>query len=309
MPIRARKNLYCGINAHLNSFLQNTTGEWESFHAAHIVDITRTLNQQLPSGYEARVEKSLQIREIYLSETGIQERHRRPQPDVTILETERNHPRSSSTASMTGTAEILSPVIDTMDIDTESLLNATVIYQIAENDLMGKPVCRIELLSPVNKPPSDGYKQYREKRNSTLNSGMPLIEMDYLHQSSPVVKNLPAYPLQEQGAHPYVIIVSDPRPSIQTGLSHLYVFDVDDPIPLIDIPLANNDRVEQFNLGVAYQVTFENTPTYMRIVDYAEPPLHMMGYHPDDQARILRRMQHILEAHQNGVNLDQYIPE
>ncbi len=64
MPIQLAENQYRGVNAHLNSILQNTPGEWESFHASHIVDITRALNKRLPAGYEARVEKSLQIREL-----------------------------------------------------------------------------------------------------------------------------------------------------------------------------------------------------------------------------------------------------
>jgi hypothetical protein len=60
--IRALKNQYLGINAHLHSLLQNE-GEWNSFHGLHIADLTTTLQAQLlPMGYEANLKRSLQIR-------------------------------------------------------------------------------------------------------------------------------------------------------------------------------------------------------------------------------------------------------
>jgi hypothetical protein len=60
--IRALKNQYLGINAHLHSLLQNEGG-WDSFHGLHIGDLTKTLQAQLlPMGYEARLKRSLQIR-------------------------------------------------------------------------------------------------------------------------------------------------------------------------------------------------------------------------------------------------------
>jgi hypothetical protein len=306
MPIRSRKNQYRGVNAHLNSLLQNTPGEWESFHASHIVDIARTLNQFLPAGYEARVEKSLQIRELTLNEEGVRERRRSPQPDVTIVDVEGSHQTGRSSSSAAAVAEITAPVIDTMDVDPERLLNAVVIYRVDEGSIMGKPVTRIELLSPANKPPAEGYKQYREKRNSTLNSGMPLVEIDYLHQTPPVAKNLEPYP--QAGSRAYVLIVNDPRPSIYQGLSHLSLFDVDAPICCVDIPLDDGEYLAKFDFGIAYNATFENTPTYARIVDYEQEPPSFDAYSAEDQQRIRARMAAITDAVQRGMNLDTAAP-
>jgi hypothetical protein len=308
MAIRSRKNQYAGINAHLNSWLQNMPGEWESFHASHIVDITRVLNQYLPEGYEARVEKSLQVREVYLTEEGVQEKRRLPQPDITVVDLERTRNRSNLPASLSATAEFVTPVIDTMDIEPDALLNAAIIYRIEEGDVIGRPITRIELLSPANKPPAEGYKKYREKRNSTLSSGMPLVEIDYLHQTTPVAKNLPSYADGEPKAHAYNIIVNDPRPSVQSGLSHVHAFDVDAPICCLDIPLDHHQLVEQFDFGIPYNVTYENTPTYLRVVEYEQEPLRFDLYSPDDQTRIHRRMSAIYDAVQNGVNLDDAAP-
>lgn len=50
-PIRTRRNLYRGINAHLHSYWQ-AQGGWNGFHASHIVYLTTALKADLlPLGY------------------------------------------------------------------------------------------------------------------------------------------------------------------------------------------------------------------------------------------------------------------
>jgi hypothetical protein len=62
MAIRSKTNLYPGINPHLNSALQQVEGDWQSFHAYHIIKIADTLNEILPEAYYAKPEQSLQIK-------------------------------------------------------------------------------------------------------------------------------------------------------------------------------------------------------------------------------------------------------
>lgn len=63
MALTSRKNQYRGMNAHLNSLLQQKGGDWESFHTNHISDIHAQLNEQLEgTGYVTRIEKGVQIR-------------------------------------------------------------------------------------------------------------------------------------------------------------------------------------------------------------------------------------------------------
>ena len=62
MPIHFRENQYNGINAHLQSLLQQDG--WESFHSAHITHLTEAIDQLLPYGYYVVNEKSLQISAI-----------------------------------------------------------------------------------------------------------------------------------------------------------------------------------------------------------------------------------------------------
>jgi hypothetical protein len=63
-PVRAVKNQYQGINAHLHSYWQ-VEGGWDGFHANHIADLMRLMSAQLlPLGYTADIQQSLQIRRL-----------------------------------------------------------------------------------------------------------------------------------------------------------------------------------------------------------------------------------------------------
>ncbi|MCS6870082.1 MAG: DUF4058 family protein [Anaerolineae bacterium] len=288
MSIRTRRNPYTGVNAHLNSLLRSVPCEWESFHAAHIVDLTRALNARLPSGYEARTERSLQIREVALSEDAAEARRQRPQPDGTGFEVEKRS--AHSPISGTPPAALVLSVLETTDVDPEAFLSAVVIYQIQEDNLFGTPITRVELLSPANKPHGASYAQYREKRNAAQRSRMPLVEIDYLHQSPPVIKSLPSYSDRQPNAYPYTVIVSDPRPTLSEGVARLYLFGANALVPLIDIPLVGDDVFTVFDLGAVYNTTYPQTLTCVRVADYSALPLNFERYAPEAQALLRASM-------------------
>lgn len=294
MAIRTRKNPYFGVNAHANSWMQNKSNGWRSFHHDHITDITRALNAVLPEGYIALSEESLQIKEISTTRTRLLS----PAPDVTVFE------RTSLlvvSGSFTNPTEIETPTVDAMEIAEEKLA-ASVIYEVLDHEI-GRPVTRIELLSPTNKRPSEGYEQYREKRNVALQSGIPLVEIDYLHQQPSVDKRLRLYPDEPQ-SHPYSIVISDPRPNIYKGPSHAIGFDVDQAIPPISIPLNAGQFIFNFDLNAVYNRTFENSPVFYLQIDYEMLPDKSETYSAADQARIQARMHLLKVLHQLGQDLD-----
>lgn len=304
MPIRSSKNQYRGINAHLNSYIQNVSGEWLSFHNAYIVNLTYAIDEKLPQGYFARNERSLQI--IEDSPLFDEPRTRRPLPDVTVF-------AAQETASPSATVEaslpsVITPVAETLDPDDEdSFLPAVVIYASEGDNLLGKVVARIELLSPANKPKGNGYPLYRDKRNSTLYGGIPLIEIDFLHQLPPLIRALPSYPDGEANAKAYSITVNDPRPDVRHGVSRIYTFGVDEPLPIVALPLKGED-VLNFDFNVPYNQTFERTRFYQTVVDYEQKPLNFESYSPEDQARIVRRLEAIQKAIKQGQDLEQHVP-
>jgi hypothetical protein len=68
MAIRSSQNLYPGINAHLNSLLQQKGGGWQSFHGAHIEHLQEAIEPLLPPQYYADSEQSLQVWEVFANE-------------------------------------------------------------------------------------------------------------------------------------------------------------------------------------------------------------------------------------------------
>lgn len=276
------QNLYRGVNAHLQSFAQhNTIGAWKMWHNAYINDIFNTLSAQLPPGYEVGMTTSLQISE-YHPDTG--ERIRRPEPDVTIYETGAST-RTPLPALVEGTVPTLVlPAAETLHVDDELYLTGLMIYRLVESgDLV--PVTRIEILSPTNKPPGDGFIQYFEKRDATLAQEMPLVEIDLLHESRPVPRNVPSYPDRHPDSHPYSIYVNDTRPGLQDGTTWVYGFGVNEPFPLVPIPLAGDERI-QVDFLIPYNTTYARLQLLRHRLDFEQLPVAFETYTASDQQRI-----------------------
>jgi hypothetical protein len=298
------KNQYIGINAHLHSLWQ-TEGGWDEFHAAHIIYLANALKiPLLPMGYTAGVQQSLQIRRSN-APAG------KPEADVLIYDTDpqRSYERLPSTQS--GHGLLVMPVPELLEAKEQGIeeYHAIGIYQFAlgKRD-RGEPIVWIELLSPSNKPGGQDAVYYREKVLKLLRSGIVLIEIDYLHESAPTFPSIPNYRPVENGhtlprdAHPYRILVVDPRPTLMKGIARLYQFDVDEALPVVDIPLQGGD-VLAFDFGEPYTRTLEES-MFGLDVDYSRLPLHFQRYRMDDQGRIAVRMVALLNAARAGIDLE-----
>lgn len=140
----------------------------------------------------------------------------------------------------------------------------------------GFPVTWMEVLSPTNKGTTDDAITYLAKRRMLLNQGLVFVEIDFLHETPPTFPPLLDY---RRGGHAYRIVTLDPRPTLADGITYIAEFDVDTPIPAL---------------------TF-----YGSRVDYSELPLRFNRYSEADQLRIVNRMLTILEAVQQGQDLEQ----
>lgn len=287
MAIHSEKNLYPGINPHLNSFLQSEAGGWESFHAELIVQTRMTLDEQLPLGYLAVAEKSLQISEITLPALGKPSKTR---PDVMIYQSSTRPSSPAQPSGMTALPTATLPLLETLE--EEEFLTSVVIYQAGEGSALGRPITQIEILSPANKPGGSHYPRYRLKRVEILQSGLRLVEVDYLHESRPIIASLPSYPHHEENAMPYMIMVTDPRPSFEQGQAAIYGFGVEDLIPTIPIPLAGAD-VQALDFGAIYHRVYASLRFCAAVVDYEQQPMHFERYSEADRARIQNKMQAI----------------
>lgn len=163
---------------------------------------------------------------------------------------------------------------------------AIVIREVVQKKL-GRAVTRIELLSPSNKQGGSNYESYWVKRAEAVETGVPLIEIDYLHESPPLINKLPVYP-EHPEAYPYSVIVTDPRPNWSKGRVKFYGFGVNEPIKAIPVPLAGDEGIV-FDLNALYQHTFQ-AGLWGTLIDYSQEPERFETYSADDQALIRKLM-------------------
>jgi hypothetical protein len=302
-PIRSIKNQYRGINAHLHSLWQ-AKGGWNSFHTAHIDDLMRLMKAQLrPMGYTADLEQSVQVRRL-------DELAGEPESDVSIYDLNPVRAAQVPPRFPTGSQQLILDIPQALQLGRFSAkkLSAVGIYHVEPgNDERGKPVAWVELLSPSNKPGGRDDGDYYNKRLKLIESGIELVEIDYLHESGPTLANVPVYrvrknQLADPNSHPYRIAVINPRPAVEEGQVIVTGFDVDNLIPIIPIPLNGLDVLD-FNFGAAYTKTIEEA-FYGDEVNYSQLPLNFERYSPEDQSSILNRMLTVLTAAQEGKNLE-----
>lgn len=286
MAVRSLKNHYRGINAHLHSLFQHQGG-WDEFHTSHIVHLSTLLKTQLrPMGYTAAIEQSLQIRRN-------EQPAGKPKSDVTLYDLDKSRSRHQPVPLPADTHQLVLDLPDVLENEEElAEYRAIGVYEFDASE-QGDPVAWIELLSPSNKPSGQDDIYYRKKRRKLLESGIVFVEIDYLHESPPTFPRIESY-RRKSDAHPYRIIVVDPRPSTAEGKFYASQFDVDDPIPVVNIPL-NGEDILKFDFGVPYTKTFEEV-FYGDLVDYSQLPLHFDRYSESDQLHILTRMLTVIEA-------------
>ncbi|MBC8100265.1 MAG: DUF4058 family protein [Armatimonadetes bacterium] len=295
-PVRAIQNQYRGVNAHLHSFWQ-ATNTWHRFHNGYVTHLMQSLQARLiPLGYIVEIEESLQVRRLW------GDAPRQPRPDLLIYDAQ--SPRL--------TAPIASPqglsVADLLleDEDSEHPYSALAIYPLSassDDSTYGDPIAWLEVLSPSNKGTSRDAEAYLGKRRALLSAGITLIELDYLHETPPTVRTADySRPESRANAHPYRIVVLDPRPDIRQGPAGLYEFDTDAPIPNVQVRLAGVDTVG-LDFDAPYRQMFAQG-YYGYKLDYAALPLNFERYSAADQARIARRMLTVLRAAAQSDDLD-----
>jgi Protein of unknown function (DUF4058) len=282
MPIHIRENQYLGVNPHLNSHFQQREG-WEGFHVEHLVFMREAIQSLLPPQYYVVSEQSLQLSvldplegKLRTSDLGIYSSVQAPAL-VGLAE---------QTATPTGVFALAETLVE------PEHFSGIVIYHAKDSESLGRPITRIELLSPSNKPPGSHTEQYQVKRTATLESGIHMVEIDYLHEQKSALEIIPQYMRRQTGATPYNILVNIAQPSVEAGRTLRYGFNVDELIPKIPVPLL--EMTITLDLNAVYQRTFAaNTVFGMRLVNYEALPLGFESYSVQDQERIHKRMTEI----------------
>ncbi len=129
----------------------------------------------------------------------------------------------------------------------------------------------VEILSPANKSPGEGRRQYEQKRLALLGTLTHLVEIDLLRSEQP----MPMRGYQGQSDYRILISRSERRPR-----ADLLLFSVRQPIPLFRLPLAAGDDEPEIDLNRLLHALYDRAGYDLRIDyrDAPEPPL------PDDDA-------------------------
>jgi hypothetical protein len=132
----------------------------------------------------------------------------------------------------------------------------------------GRLVTVIEVLSPWNKSPGRGRRDYLKKRRHTFQTRTSLVEIDLLRGGRP----MPLEPRQP--------VESDYRILISRGASRprarLYAFGVRQPIPAIPIPLLPEDPEPSLELNAVVHALYDRARFDLRL-DYTSPPVPPLG--------------------------------
>lgn len=125
-----------------------------------------------------------------------------------------------------------------------------------------KLVAAIELLSPINKRPGQGRKDYLEKRETYLNSPVHLIELDLL-------RKWPRMPFDVQAPQAdYLAMVCSfyERPNCD-----VWPITLRQQLPDLPIPLLKPDPPVRLDMSAVLRTAYERARYDLRI-DYHKPP-------------------------------------
>jgi hypothetical protein len=189
------------------------------------------------------------------------------------------------TAQLCDSLQVASPGM----VDAGKTLSSIVVMRLE------KPITRIELLTPLNKPTCIHAAKYRVQRETCLNNGMHLVEIDYIHSCPPLLPRIPSYPDRETGAFPYMVLRTD----CGTRLTFIHSTGVLEPVPEIPIPLFAL-TVIWLDLGEVYNITFSSNQAFYEVfTDYTREPVNFDAYNDADKTLIREHMAKIASSPQD----------
>ena len=135
----------------------------------------------------------------------------------------------------------------------------------------GDVITVIELLSPTNKRPGEGYQEYQAKRLQTLGRRTHLIEIDLIRADTPLPMRLHA---GSPGDYRIVVSRAPHRPRAE-----VYAFTLRDPIPDFAVPLLSDDPEPVVPLNHLVHDLYDRAG-YDLTIDYSQPPVPPLS--PED---------------------------
>jgi len=241
----------------MNPYLENPL-VWPDIRKRLIVAIADCLNPQLLPHYHVAIEE--RIYETHAEDSlfvGI--------PDDVVVKQGRT--QAKATPSRTAVAE---PRIQPVKVTLPIPQPVREWYLEVRWAKTGDAIAAIEILSPKNKQPGEGRKQYKAKRQKAWASLTHWVEIDLLRKGKPLVQ------IQDGTQSDYRILVSRAyeRPS-----ADLYRFNVQDAIPTFPLPLCSGSP--ECDRGIAEPAIdlqsllheVYDCGSYHLLLDYSQDPV------------------------------------
>jgi hypothetical protein len=225
-----------------------TSGVLEDFHRRFLDVAAETLLASLPPGYDARTNEYSQLINVAGGEPD-----QRRYPDVAVT----RHPGGVSSPVPARTAAgTIEPVVLTHRITWDEEASVWLEVQAADGEL----VTVIELFSPTNKT-GDGFRKYRDRRDSFLSRGVSLVEIDLLVRGRRLEFDSP---LPDGDFFAYVTRGEKPTDTA------VYRWRLASPLPIVPIPLRPPDPDADLDLAGVFATTYERG-RYERRMKYSAP--------------------------------------
>ena len=225
--------------------------EWEDFHATFNTVLRELLSPTIEPDHVVRVE-----RRVYV-ERPLENKEGWFRPDVMILATDDFSGGGVATAS--GTAMLAEPSVCELPMSQE---RSETYLVIRERESM-EVVTVLETLSPANKRPGEGRKEYLHKRETLLGSETHLIELDLLRGGLrlPMMQTPPL----PRGDYFAIVSRAHRRPK-----ADVFAWTLCQPLPTIPIPLLCKDPEVTLDLQAAFTTVYERA-RYDLSLRYGEP--------------------------------------
>lgn len=239
-------NPFPGMNPYLE-----TRGLWPEIHNRLIGAIAAFLRRSLPLRYSVVTEERLVIGHNPPEEP----RRRYAIPDVVISgAAARPGPQLARRETAPSAVSVVIP---------EAYQTRQQFLTVREQS-RGYAVAVLEILSPSNKYPGDGRREYNDKRQRILQSATHLVEIDLIRVGDPLP--VAGY----DGDAPYRILVSrnESRPA-----ADLYPFGLQSAIPDLVLPLLNDTDEPTLRLGeIVNDIYLQGYYGSGPLIDYTDDP-------------------------------------
>jgi hypothetical protein len=225
---------------------------WKGFHTSLLAVSRDLLVAQLRPRYVVQFEEY-----VFLARED-EEREQWIEPDLAVVEVLSGAPlpaRSAATATLV-------PYMHTVALPRQQRQR----YLTIRDTELRNVVTVLELLSPTNKTPGDGWGEYLVKRSNVFNTPANLVEIDLLRGG----KRPPTREPLESGDY-YAFVFRRPRlPQVE-----VYAWTLQERLPVIPVPLTGDDPDATLDLQAAFTTTYDRAG-YDYALNYrapVEPPL------------------------------------